>query len=88
MISVESRQPDSREFGSVDPAPPSESENIDSLRETLCNEEERMILRMRALFALRNIGGSEAIDSLAAAFNSASALGYTEEVQVRFRDGC
>jgi deoxyhypusine monooxygenase len=33
-----------------------------------------MFLRMRALFALRNIGGNEAIDSLAAAFNSASAL--------------
>jgi deoxyhypusine monooxygenase len=29
---------------------------------------------MRALFALRNIGGSGAIDSLAAAFNSDSAL--------------
>ena len=33
-----------------------------------------MFLRMRALFALRNIGGNEAIDSLAAAFKSASAL--------------
>jgi len=33
-----------------------------------------MFLRMRALFALRNIGGREAIDSLAAAFNSDSIL--------------
>lgn len=74
MISMESRQPDTNEFGSVDPAPPSELVSIGSLRETLCNEEERMFLRMRALFALRNIGGNEAIDSLAAAFNSASAL--------------
>ena len=74
MISMESRQPDTSEFGSVDPAPPSELVSIGSLRETLCNEEERMFLRMRALFALRNIGGNEAIDSLAAAFNSASAL--------------
>ncbi len=74
MISMESKQPDTSEFGSVDPAPPSELVSIGSLRETLCNEEERMFLRMRALFALRNIGGNEAIDSLAAAFNSASAL--------------
>ena len=74
MISMESRQPDTSEFGSVDPAPPSELVSIGSLRETLCNEEERMFLRMRALFALRNIGGNEAIDSLAAAFNSTSAL--------------
>lgn len=71
---MESRQPDTNEFGSIDPAPPSELVSIGSLRETLCNEEERMFLRMRALFALRNIGGNEAIDSLAAAFNSASAL--------------
>lgn len=74
MISMESRQPDTNEFGSIDPAPPSELVSIGSLRETLCNEEERMFLRMRALFALRNIGGNEAIDSLAAAFNSTSAL--------------
>ena len=74
MISMESRQPDTNEFGSIDPAPPSELVSIGSLRETLCNEEERMFLRMRALFALRNIGGNEAIDSLAAAFKSASAL--------------
>ncbi len=74
MISMESEQPDTSEFGSVDPAPPSESVSIGSLRETLCNEEERMVLRMRALFALRNIGEIEAINSLAAAFNSASAL--------------
>ena len=74
MISMERRQPDTSEFGSVDPAPPCESEDIDSLRETLCNEEERMFLRMRALFALRNIGGKEAIDSLASAFNSSSSL--------------
>jgi len=74
MISMESRQPDTNEFGSIDPAPPSELVSIGSLRETLCNEEERMFLRMRALFALRNIGGNEAIDSLATAFNSASAL--------------
>jgi len=74
MISMDNGKPDTSEFGSVDPAPPSKARNISSLRRTLCNEEERMFLRMRALFSLRNIGGSEAIDSLAAAFNSDSAL--------------
>ena len=74
MISMGDRQPDTSEFGSVDPAPPSESQNISSLKRTLCDEGVRMFLRMRALFALRNIGGREAIDSLAAAFNSDSIL--------------
>ena len=71
---MDDEKPDISEFGSVDPAPPSESQNISSLRTTLCDEKERMFLRMRSLFALRNIGGKDAIDSLAAAFNSDSAL--------------
>ena len=33
-----------------------------------------MFERMRALFALRNIGGTHAVDALAAAFDSKSAL--------------
>ena len=74
MISLGGRKPDISEFDSVDPAPPSGEVSISSLREILCDEEGRMFLRMRALFALRNIGGQDAIDSLAAAFNSASAL--------------
>ena len=74
MISMGDRKPDISEFDSVDPAPPSEEVSIASLRDILCDEEGRMFLRMRALFALRNIGGQDAIDSLAAAFNSASAL--------------
>jgi len=67
-------RPEVSEFGSVDPAPPSDEKAIGDLRETLCNEEERMFIRMRALFALRNIGGKESVDSLAAAFDSSSAL--------------
>jgi len=67
-------KPDVSEFGSVDPAPASEGLSIENLRLTLCDEDERMFQRMRALFALRNIGGKEAVDSLADAFGSASAL--------------
>ena len=67
-------KPDVSEFGSVDPAPAKETGSIDRLRMTLCDERERMFLRMRALFALRNIGGPDAVDSLASAFKSSSAL--------------
>ena len=67
-------RPEVSEFGSVDPAPPSDRLSVGNLRATLCDEDERMFQRMRALFALRNIGGKDAVDSLAAAFDSSSAL--------------
>ena len=67
-------RPDVSEFGSVDPAPANVSLAVGDLRARLCDEEERMFQRMRALFALRNIGGKDAVDSLAAAFDSSSAL--------------
>ncbi|MFL2532404.1 MAG: hypothetical protein CND01_00950 [Marine Group II euryarchaeote MED-G34] len=66
--------PDTSEFGSVDPAPPSGMTDVETLREILCNEESKMFARMRALFALRNIGGNESVDALANAFDSESAL--------------
>ena len=66
--------PDTSEFGSVDPAPPSSMADVETLREILCNEESKMFARMRALFALRNIGGNESVDALANAFDSESAL--------------
>ncbi len=66
--------PERSEFDSVDPAPPSEGKDIKNLRNTLCDENEKMFQRMRALFALRNIGGKESVDALAAAYSSKSAL--------------
>ena len=71
---MDSDRPEVSEFDSVDPAPPSDIINVGALRETICNEEEKMFQRMRALFALRNIGGQESVDALAAAFSSSSAL--------------
>ena len=62
------------EFDSVDPAPPSEDNKVATLRNTICNEDEKMFQRMRALFALRNIGGKDSVEALAAAFSSKSAL--------------
>ncbi|MDP7002631.1 MAG: HEAT repeat domain-containing protein [Candidatus Thalassarchaeaceae archaeon] len=71
---MEDTKPEISEFGSVDPAPASQTTEIGQLRNTLCDEEQRMFLRMRALFALRNIGGKESVEALAAAFSSSSAL--------------
>ena len=67
-------KPDVSEFDSVDPAPPSLAHDIVELRHTIIDEDERMFIRMRALFALRNLGGHDAIEALAAAFDSNSAL--------------
>ncbi len=67
-------RPERSEFDSVDPAPPSSERSIADLRTVLCNEDEKMFQRMRALFALRNIGGKDSVEALAAAYESKSAL--------------
>ena len=67
-------KPERSEFDSVDPAPPSNDSRVVSLRNTICNEDEKMFQGMRALFALRNIGGKDSVEALAAAFSSKSAL--------------
>ena len=67
-------KPEISEFGSVDPAPASADADVRILGQTLCDEGGRMFERMRALFALRNIGGVEAIDALAGGITSKSAL--------------
>lgn len=66
--------PERSEFDSVDPAPPSSERSVADLRTILCNENEKMFQRMRALFALRNIGGKDSVEALAAAYESKSAL--------------
>ena len=72
---MESREkPEISPFDSVDPAPPSEDSNISNLGKVLSDENEKMFQRMRALFALRNIGGHESVDALTNAFSSESAL--------------
>ena len=71
---MDRQKPDVSEFDSVDPAPPSEENDVATLRKTICSEDEKMFQRMRALFALRNIGGKDSVEALAAAFSSSSAL--------------
>lgn len=68
------RKPHTSRFDSVDPAPPAQRAEVAVLRRVLCDEDQRMFQRMRALFALRNHGGDDAVDALCAAFSSSSAL--------------
>lgn len=70
-------------FTSVDPAPPSEDvsklgpqakADIPALRDTLLNSTLPLFRRYRAMFALRDIGTSDAIDALVEGFRDDSAL--------------
>ena len=70
-MNVSSGVPEVSEFGSVDPAPPAQGGDH---RAVLLDEQARMFERMRAVFALRNDGSSDAVDALCAAFSSKSAL--------------
>jgi len=53
---MDATKPERSEFDSVDPAPASAIEDVLRLRSIICDENEKMFQRMRALFALRNIG--------------------------------
>ena len=68
------RIPGVSEYGSVDPAPPSKESNVETLKGTLLDENNKMFERMRALFSLRNNRSNEAIDALCEGFSSTSAL--------------
>ncbi|KAL4236502.1 hypothetical protein ACF0H5_004888 [Mactra antiquata] len=61
-------------YMSVDPAPPSVSQDIDTLRQTLLNESLLLFERYRALFSLRNIGTKDAVIALADGLKCQSAL--------------
>ncbi len=67
-------KPEVSEFGSVDPAPPTEIKSLEKLNSILTNEDENMFERMRAVFSLRNNGSDASIEILSYGFNSNSAL--------------
>lgn len=46
---------DENEFGSIDPAPPSDEKDISILEEIYLNEYKPIFERYRAMFALRNL---------------------------------
>lgn len=65
-------------FTSVDPAPPEAAAGdepaVSVLRAHLMDATQPMFQRMRAVFALRNVGGDDAVDALGQAFDDPSAL--------------
>ncbi len=59
----------------MDPTPAAPSSTpANELRAKLVDEEARIFDRYRAMFALRNKGGQEAVSALGEAFGSHSAL--------------
>ena len=63
------------DYVSVDPTPAASlTASLVQLKNSLVDEEATMFDRYRSLFALRNIGGSAAVDAIAQAFDSSSAL--------------
>ncbi|KAK9764243.1 deoxyhypusine hydroxylase [Basidiobolus ranarum] len=61
-------------YTSIDPAPPSTEESIEKLKEVYLNPKKHLFERYRAMFALRNIGTTEAVLALAEGFDDESAL--------------
>jgi deoxyhypusine monooxygenase len=65
-------------YTSTDPAPPQDvaggRPGVAQLRARLLDARLPMFQRMRAVFSLRNRGGAEAVEALAAAFGDPSAL--------------
>lgn len=61
-------------YHSVDPAPPYNTINVQTLKTILLNNGESLFERYRAMFALRNLQTNEAVEALGAALKSGSAL--------------
>ena len=73
-MEAEGRIPKVSQYGSVDPAPPAQDALVAELTARLCDENEPMFQRMRAVFALRNLRTDEACLALCQGFASSSAL--------------
>ena len=73
-MSATDRKPQVSQYGSVDPAPPSKQSIVADLTLQLCDEQQPMFQRMRAVFALRNQRSEEACLALCKGFSSQSAL--------------
>ena len=68
-------EPDESRYLSVDPTPAAPSNTpANELRCTLVDEKARIFDRYRAMFALRNKGGKDAVNALGEGFGSQSAL--------------
>lgn len=68
-------------YHSVDPTPAAPASTpLQQLRDTLLDEQEPIFQRYRAMFALRNRGGGEAVAALGASFNAAASALLKHEV--------
>ncbi|XP_006826099.1 deoxyhypusine hydroxylase-like, partial [Saccoglossus kowalevskii] len=61
-------------YKSVDPAPASVDDNVESLKATLLNESLPLFDRYRAMFALRNKAGQKSVFALAEGMKASSKL--------------
>lgn len=72
---------DNSPYLSIDPTPPADkSISVSKLRECLLDENDRIFDRYRAMFALRNLGGSEAIEALTTCFETSNSALLKHEV--------
>ncbi|XP_042688027.1 deoxyhypusine hydroxylase [Centrocercus urophasianus] len=67
-------EPGSSPYHSVDPAPPAEETDVAALHAALLDESRPLFDRYRAMFALRNLGGRDAVLALADGLRAGSAL--------------
>uniref|UniRef100_A0A8C3PZ70 Deoxyhypusine hydroxylase n=1 Tax=Chrysolophus pictus TaxID=9089 RepID=A0A8C3PZ70_CHRPC len=67
-------EPSSSPYHSVDPAPPAEETDVATLHAVLLDESRPLFDRYRAMFALRNLGGRDAVLALADGLRAGSAL--------------
>jgi len=65
---------DDNQYGSVDPAPPSEEKDTEKLRAVLLDESLPLFDRYRAMFSLRNKADEASINALAEGLSGSSAL--------------
>lgn len=72
--SKENSQLSSNPYKSVDPAPPSLTQDTDTLQNTLLDESRKLFDRYRAMFSLRNKGDTESVQALAKGLKCSSAL--------------
>lgn len=70
-------------YNSVDPAPPSKDNDIETLRKVYMDENKPLFERYRAMFSLRNLGTTESINALGEGLKAKSAL-FRHEVAFVF----
>ena len=74
LSNQESNYKDNNPYNSIDPAPPSCEGDVNIWRCELTDASKPLFSRYRALFALRNHGGEEAVQAIVSAFQDSSAL--------------